>query len=595
MPPRGPVVFISYRRDDASANAGRLFDWLKRQFGAERVFLDTDTIAPGDDFPRVLEERLSATHVLLAVIGPRWLTIANERGRRLDQTDDYVRREIAAALTRGTGLIPVLVGGARVPPAEELPEPLRLLATRNAATIDDAKFERDFELLVDVILGRPRGYARRQLDRLQRMLYVAKAAAFVAPLLAIGLALAVWMQALDFFSLDTKAASYLLWAADRVAGAAPEPQVLIAAIDDATEKALGRSFGRTSEWRRDHARVIDRAAAAGAAAVAFDLFFEEGTEADGELAAAARRAREPPHATRVVFGARAAQDGQPKLLSQLRDAGDWGSLCISRRVGYTFAAPLAVMRVNDPAAPGGRLVDDLVPAHTPALALRAVYSGSLEEVDVSRRQLRLEGRQGRPPRYSTVERIRASGECATLAKGDEVAALLLRLSRAGAWRDPARRVSYADLLDATTVPAERLRGRIVLVGVTLSGRDVHRVVDGFSYADLWGVELHADAIANLATGRVVATPTVGIQTSLMLFMAAAGAATSFFTATLARGRRNLILAGVLAAYGLIAVAAAAQGFLLNLLYDLAAFLAAHALLGRLQSRLLGPSMREEPA
>jgi CHASE2 domain-containing sensor protein len=374
--------------------------------------------------------------------------------------------------------------------------------------------------------------------------------------------------------------------------------VLIAAIDDATEKALGRGLGRTAEWRRDHARVIDRAAAAGAAAVVFDLFFEEPTEADadGELAAAARRARSAAAPVRVVFGVKAAREGRPNLLPQLQDAGAWGSLCISRRVGYTFAAPLAVMRVYDPAAPGRRLADDLVPADTPALALRAVYDGSLAEADLSRRQLRLEGQQGAQRlRYSTVERIRASGECATFAKGDEVAMLLLRLSRPGAWRDPARRVSYAELLDATAVPAERLQGRIVLVGATLAGRDVHGVVDGFSYAELWGVELHADAIANLATGRVVETPTVGPQAAIMLFMAAAGAAASFLSATLARGRRRIILAGVLTAYGLIAVAAAAQGFLLNLLYDLAAFLGAHALLGRLQSRLLGPSPGEELA
>src|SRR4029453_2629620 len=120
MPLRGPTVFISYRRDDASANAGRLFDGLRRQFGNERVFLDTDKIAPGDDFTRVLDERLAASDVLLAVIGPRWLTIANERGRRLDQPEDYVRREVLAALERGTRLIPVLGWGGAVARREEL-------------------------------------------------------------------------------------------------------------------------------------------------------------------------------------------------------------------------------------------------------------------------------------------------------------------------------------------------------------------------------------------------------------------------------------------------------------------------------------------
>lgn len=593
-----PTVFISYRRDDASANAGRLFDWLGRQFGRGCVFLDTDTIAPGDEFPRVLEERLAASDVLLAVIGPRWLAIADGRGRRLDQPDDYVRREIATALARGTRVIPVLVGGARMPRAEELPGPIQPLATRNATTIDDAKFERDFDMLVDVILDRPRGFARRQLDRLQRMLYVAKATSVVAPMLAIVAVLAVWMQVLDVFLLHTKAASYLLWVADMVPGAVPEPPVLIAAIDEAAEKKLGRPFGPSdewrAEWRRDHARLISRAAAAGATAVVFDLFFESGTAADGELAEAARRARVDPRRTRVVFGVRTVKDGRPVLVPQLHDAGDWGTVCISRRVGYTFAAPVAVMRVKDAAAPGGRVAGDLVPADTPALAVAAVYPGRLQEIDVSRRQVRLEGPQrGEPPRYSTVERIRSSADdCKTLGLNDEVATLLIRLSFPGYWRDPARRVSYAEMVDPAVVPDERLRDRIVLVGATLKGRDIHKVVRGFSYAQVYGVELHADAIANLATGRVVAPPTVDLQTAIMLFMAAAGAAASFFTATLSRARRNASLAGAMAAYGLVAVVLAAQDLLLNVLYDLGAFFAAHALLRRLQSRLLRGSREE---
>jgi len=587
-----PSVFISYRRDDASANAGRLFDWLTEQFGRAHVFLDTDKIASGDDFLRVLDERLAASDVLLAVIGPRWLAIADERGRRLDQPDDYVRRELATALARGTPVIPVLVGGARMPRAEELPEPLRALAGRDAATVDEAKFERDFDQLVDDILGRPRGFARRELDRFQRMFFVAKAGSVVAPLVVIAAVLAAWMQALDYFSLDTKVASYLLWAADAVSGTGPEPPVLIAAIDEATEKKLGRPFGASSEWRRSHAHLIDRAASAGAAAVVFDLFFErEKTAGDGdlaaatgELAAAARRARAKPRNTRVVFGVREAAQGQPVLAPQLREAGDWGTLCVARRLGYTFAAPIAVMRAHGPNA-----ASNFVLADTPALALAAVYDARLQEIDVSRREVRLDGRQpAEPPRYSTVERIRSSAdECRTLARDDDVAMLLIRLSRPGYWSDPARRASYAEVLDPAAVPDPRLRGRIVLVGATLpSVEDSHRIVRGFSYDRVYGVELHADAIANLATGRVVDTPTVGLQAVIMLVMAAAGAATSFFTATLSGARRNWILAGVVAAYGLLAVTMATLGLLLNVLYDLAAFFAAHALLRRLQSRLL---------
>ncbi|HEV8259893.1 MAG TPA: toll/interleukin-1 receptor domain-containing protein, partial [Burkholderiales bacterium] len=103
------TVFISYRRNDASANAGRLSDWLKRQFGADNVFLDTEKIAPGETFPRVLEQRLAASDVLLAVIGPRWASISDAAvNRRIADPKDFVALEVATALRRRTRVIPVL-------------------------------------------------------------------------------------------------------------------------------------------------------------------------------------------------------------------------------------------------------------------------------------------------------------------------------------------------------------------------------------------------------------------------------------------------------------------------------------------------------
>ena len=588
-----PKIFISYRRDDAAATAGRVFDWLARQFGRDRIFLDTDKIAAGDDFPRALEERLAASDALLAVIGPQWLTIADARGPRLNQPEDYVRREIATALARGTRVIPVLVGGARMPAADELPEPLRPLAHRNAATLHDATFERDFEVLVDDILGRPRGFVRRELDRFQRLARVATWSAFAAPAIAIILALAVWMKALDAFGLDTRAASYLLWAADLFSGPAPEPPVLIAAIDAASEKRLGRAFGpkTAAEWRQDHARLIDRAASAGAAGVAFDLFLEGESPADAALAAAARRAQGESNPIRVVFGVRTIENGQPRLSPPLRSAAAWGSLCLTRRLGYTYSAPLAVLRANDASAPGGRREGDVVPADTPALALAATRTGQLQSVDVSRRQIGLAGLPpSDPPKFSAVERIHAiDGDCRTFAPGDDAAMLLIRISKPGFWREGGRQMSYADVLDRAAVPDERLQGRIVLVGVTElqdrnANRDVHDMVRGLSRTQVFGVELQADAIAELATRREITTPTAGAQALILLLLGLAGAAASFLTATLAPGARRSILGLVVASYAVVAVAAAVGGLLLNPLYDLAAFLAAYALLRRVQRR-----------
>ena len=88
------AIFISYRRDDASANAGRLCDWLRRQFKAENVFLDVDRIAPGDDFPKVLKEKLATTDVLVAVVGKAWATLCDAAGnRRIAKADESFSRD----------------------------------------------------------------------------------------------------------------------------------------------------------------------------------------------------------------------------------------------------------------------------------------------------------------------------------------------------------------------------------------------------------------------------------------------------------------------------------------------------------------------
>jgi tetratricopeptide (TPR) repeat protein len=140
----GPAgIFISYRRDDAAYPAGWLFDRLAAHFGAGRVFKDVDSIQFGDDFPAAITSALESCAVLVAVIGARWLTAAGERGRRLDDPGDYVRLELEAAFRRGVRVIPVLVDGARMPRAAELPAGLAELSRRQAAEVSPASFNAD--------------------------------------------------------------------------------------------------------------------------------------------------------------------------------------------------------------------------------------------------------------------------------------------------------------------------------------------------------------------------------------------------------------------------------------------------------------------
>jgi hypothetical protein len=147
-----PGVFISYRREDSSAWAGRLFDILSAHFGRKNTFMDLDGIEGGDDFVTVIEEKLKISDVLVAVIGPHWLSVAAADGtRRLDNPKDFVRLEIGKALERGIRVIPVLVGGAAMPRAEDLSGDLRELSERQAVEVRDAHFHQDAEQLIEVL------------------------------------------------------------------------------------------------------------------------------------------------------------------------------------------------------------------------------------------------------------------------------------------------------------------------------------------------------------------------------------------------------------------------------------------------------------
>ncbi len=144
-----PKIFISYRRDDAPGSTGRLYDRLADSFPREALFMDVDAMVPGVDFVRELDDAVQGCDVLLAVIGRHWLDAATPSGvRRLDDPEDFVRVEVQTALKQGIRVIPVLVDGAQMPAAEELPEPLRPLARRHAVEISHSRFASDADRLV---------------------------------------------------------------------------------------------------------------------------------------------------------------------------------------------------------------------------------------------------------------------------------------------------------------------------------------------------------------------------------------------------------------------------------------------------------------
>ncbi len=149
-----PRIFISYRRADSQTITGRIYDSLAAVFGEEQVFKDVYNIPAGVDFRAVLAREVGMADVVLVVVGPSWATLTDDAGqRRLDDPNDYVRIEIEQALSRATTLVvPVLVGGAAMVRAADLPGSLSELAYRNAAVVrDDPDFRRDIAQLIDQI------------------------------------------------------------------------------------------------------------------------------------------------------------------------------------------------------------------------------------------------------------------------------------------------------------------------------------------------------------------------------------------------------------------------------------------------------------
>jgi hypothetical protein len=145
------TVFISYRRSDSSGYTLAIYQKLKDALGDDKVFMDLDDIPHGVDFSEHLDKVLGNATTVLIMIGEGWLNASNEQGRRLDDSSDFVRIEVASALKRDVKVIPVLLKQAQMPSEAELPEDLQALSRRNAIRIHDDQFESSIQKLVKSI------------------------------------------------------------------------------------------------------------------------------------------------------------------------------------------------------------------------------------------------------------------------------------------------------------------------------------------------------------------------------------------------------------------------------------------------------------
>jgi hypothetical protein len=261
-------IFISYRRQETAWQAGRLYDVLVEHFPPEQVFKDVDNIDPSDDFVERLTAAVASCDVLLALIGPQWLTITNKKGqRRLDDPEDYVLLEIETALTRKIPVIPILVDEAQMPGADELPPTLVPLVRRNAVEINPLTF--DTKRLIASVRNTLELEVVRRQQELASNYAQASAAADVGD----------WEQAVAKYSMVAEADPGYRDMNDRLAEARKQHQL-------ATLQAEAQRLHRAGQWAAvikvgEQLQAIDPAAADPDGLI---------TSARAELAAAQRTA-----------------------------------------------------------------------------------------------------------------------------------------------------------------------------------------------------------------------------------------------------------------------------------------------------------------
>jgi CHASE2 domain-containing sensor protein len=580
------TIFLSYRREDGIARAGRIYDRLVSHFGEDKVFLDVSKITTGADFQQVLDRELESCELFIAIIGEHWL-LSRKGRRRLDDPGDFVRREIERALERNVRILPVLVGEANMPGPHQLPPEIAEFARRNAVRVSDERFDVEMDSLILDIEDpdrAPEDTALAQWHRMQqhvrrRRLGLLTGAAMVALVSAMAVA-----RPGDLLTLDTRLQTVSVWLADLVYQPAPDSRVAIIAIDNQTERRVGRSFDRS--WRAEHAVLLDRLSQAGARAVVFDMYFEEPSGmADNWFRAALQRARD--RHTEVFIGMRRLNNGVPHVIPAFRQhASGVGLLCVGSRLGYATTVPLVIgLRTSDSEGMAWQSLRF-------GLGFLAAFGGStVVSLDEEERKLLIaDGGRVREVWLGNLEAVQSRQPiCPALRVRDETAQLIVRLSNISHWRRAPALVKYEDAVAPPLSIPVNWNGKIVLVGVTkasadaegVEGSDVYKVLRGFNAEERFGVELHADAISNLLSSRQLHP----LHWAGQLLFTVASVGTALFLRLAAMRLPRLLRWGLIAssvgAYILmVALLCAKFAVLLNAVYHLTAFFLTYWLLGK---------------
>lgn len=146
-------VFISYRHDDTAPVARLIYDRFWRVLSKANVFFDVSTIGGGEDFKQKIATEIDKSDAALILIGERWLIKTQTGQVRIWERDDYVHMELREVLARPMLVIPILVSGAEMPQAEQLPEDIRIITTKNALPLRHESFDDDTENILATITG----------------------------------------------------------------------------------------------------------------------------------------------------------------------------------------------------------------------------------------------------------------------------------------------------------------------------------------------------------------------------------------------------------------------------------------------------------
>jgi CHASE2 domain-containing sensor protein len=550
-------VFISYRRDDSIIHSRLIHNELAARFGQGDVFMDIDDIDYGEDFARKINDRLDAADVVVAVIGPQWADILQRRAHG----DDYVRHELARSLAMGKRIVPVLIGQA-APPGAGLPPDLAGLRLLNCLRMEERSLKAHINELLEAIRGGSFEDELRERNRL-------RLARWAGAALGLAMFFAAWLALLDFVGLDTRFASATMWLAQPGTTAPWSGEVMLVAIDEKSQEAMGRPFD--ASWRREHAQLIERLSKAGARSIAFDVFIErEGKPEDDD---ALETAISTAKATPVIFAVKRMEGNHPALLPRIAKVAAGGIACGGMKFDYARSMPLAVQR--------GQLL-------FPSLALGAFNGGGkVESLSEADRELRVRVVQDdRSPDvgFSSAETRRTvEAGCEAIQRGDRIALQWFDPALLPQLRSPDRRVPYEQVLQAANdSDLAMFKGKIVLVGLTLAGRDVFTVPRA---GDRWGAELHVEQVDALVRGDVIRPMGFAASVVLMLGLGLAGASLRH-----ALGRRVWWARVIAASGGIVACAALAvviyriDHVLVNLPYAVAAFMLSWWLAARLERR-----------